>query len=704
MPVSANIMIKPIAQPLPPSLGGTGKSNLRDAITSMLPPQSGNSGKVLTTDGYNLSWASVSSSSTQGSGTVTSVSITGNSGISVTGSPITTSGTVNISLSPSGATPGQYSNPTITVDSTGRITSVSSGSSQSSGVASFNSRTGNVVLTSGDIISALVSTAIPIASGGTGATSVSGILSNILPSQTGNFGKVLSTDGANLSWVTPPGASGSAGVSSFNGRDGIVSLSQTDVTSVLSTSSTSVINTVGNSNSSSILITREANYSGGTPGFVNSALFVDTTVGSSSNSNQKTFEWGITSRIKNYTDYGENVAIYGQGNRISGNGPIWGMVAEATDMTNSNTTVSTSGTVGLEVDVWANGTDEFERRIGIDVVVGNAQQIRNNTPGISKGYAYDGIRVGPQSNNINLGEFKYGLNILNGGGQTAAVVSQANGTRGIWLKGNNEVGLELSGTYSSSAIRIPSNSSISFDPTDNIRIKYNPNNALLEFFSGSTRRGYIDMANGADNNLSSGSTTSAVTLTGDVTGTGTSTVNTSLSSTGVTPGTYGSSNKSLTVAVDSKGRISSVSESNISVSWASITDKPTTLAGYGITDGGSGAAPSGDPLVLNHASISSSEFIATTATPNQVIDQFDITEFRTVKYLIQVSNSQSYQSGELLVMHNGIEVVITEFSGLVIGNMISSFDSDISGNTARLLASPTSSNTLFKIVRTGVII
>ena len=43
---------------------------------------------------------------------------------------------------------------------------------------------------------------IPVANGGTGASTASDGLNNLLPSQTGNNGKVLATDGTNASWTT----------------------------------------------------------------------------------------------------------------------------------------------------------------------------------------------------------------------------------------------------------------------------------------------------------------------------------------------------------------------------------------------------------------------------------------------------------------------------------------------------------------------
>ena len=43
---------------------------------------------------------------------------------------------------------------------------------------------------------------IPVANGGTGAATADGAVTNLLPSQTGNNGKVLTTDGTNTSWST----------------------------------------------------------------------------------------------------------------------------------------------------------------------------------------------------------------------------------------------------------------------------------------------------------------------------------------------------------------------------------------------------------------------------------------------------------------------------------------------------------------------
>jgi hypothetical protein len=96
--------------------------------------------------------------------------------------------------------------------------------------------------------------------------------------------------------------------------------------------------------------------------------------------------------------------------------------------------------------------------------------------------------------------------------------------------------------------------------------------------------------------------------------TGTAITNATLTNTGVTPGIYNNSNTQITpFTVDSKGRIMGVSSPiTITPAWSSITNKPTTLAGYGITD----AAPINNPRFTGTVSIPSGSFLAiNTTTP-----------------------------------------------------------------------------------------
>jgi hypothetical protein len=73
-------------------------------------------------------------------------------------------------------------------------------------VPSFLSVTGNPITTSGTFMLALSGTALPITSGGTGQVTANAALNALLPSQTGiTPGYVLSTNGTNTSWVSSGG-------------------------------------------------------------------------------------------------------------------------------------------------------------------------------------------------------------------------------------------------------------------------------------------------------------------------------------------------------------------------------------------------------------------------------------------------------------------------------------------------------------------
>ena len=83
-----------ISGTVPIANGGTGQTTANAAINALLPSQTSNSGKVLSTDGSNTSWIAAS-----GTGTVTSVGFSAPSIFSVAGSPITAAGTIAMTYS-----------------------------------------------------------------------------------------------------------------------------------------------------------------------------------------------------------------------------------------------------------------------------------------------------------------------------------------------------------------------------------------------------------------------------------------------------------------------------------------------------------------------------------------------------------------------------------------------------------------------------
>lgn len=135
-----------------------------------------------------------------------------------------------------------------------------------------------------------------------------------------------------------------------------------------------------------VLFSKTSAYAGGTVGFVNPTVMVQANVTSCGNN----YEWAFLSVMNNSSSTGQNVAVYGQGNRqLTTAGATWGGVMEVREVVALND--PTVGLVGLEVDNRSNGTDANFNRVGIDVVAA-----RYNTGGAATTCSW-GVRV--QANN-----------------------------------------------------------------------------------------------------------------------------------------------------------------------------------------------------------------------------------------------------------------------------------------------------------------
>ena len=93
---------------------------------------------------------------------------------------------------------------------------------------------------------------------------------------------------------------------------------------------------------------------------------------------------------------------------------------------------------------------------------------------------------------------------------------------------------------------------------------------------------------------------------------------------------------------------------------------------------------------------------STAATTQVAIHTFPIADFRSARFTIQITNStdSTYHSTEILAIHDGTTANITEFGEVHTGSSVeATFDADVSSGNFRLLATPTSTNSMaFKVV------
>lgn len=170
-----------------------------------------------------------------------------------------------------------------------------------------------------------------------------------------------------------------------------------------------------------------------------------------------------------------------------------------------------------------------------------------------------------------------------------------------------------------------------------------------------------------------------ITVSGDATGTGTTAIALTLANSGISAGTYRS------VTVDTKGRVTAGTN-------------PTTLAGYGITD----AVQAKGAMPLANAIISTVSLSTSTTEASQVVDTFTASLYRAVKYMVQASSGTAYQVVEVLMIHDGTSVFMTEYGSVTTGANLVTLDSHISFGVVELLATPTNAATKIRVVRTAI--
>jgi hypothetical protein len=74
-----------------------------------------------------------------------------------------------------------------------------------------------------------------------------------------------------------------------------------------------------------------------------------------------------------------------------------------------------------------------------------------------------------------------------------------------------------------------------------------------------------------------------------------------------------------------------------------------------------------------------------SSTSASTIDTWALATYRSAKYIVQITQGSNYQVSEILVIHNGTTVTMTEYGILETGSNLGEFTTDISSGNVRLL-------------------
>ena len=106
---------------------------------------------------------------------------------------------------------------------------------------------------------------------------------------------------------------------------------------------------------------------------------------------------------------------------------------------------------------------------------------------------------------------------------------------------------------------------------------------------------------------------------------------------------------------------------------------------------------------MTYGQFTDNEVDLTTTTANQVIDSFPAASYRTSKYIIQaVCDTVGLHSTEIILIHDGSTVYITEYGTIFTDSSLFTIDANITAGAVNLTVTPVNPNTSFDVVRTSL--
>jgi hypothetical protein len=160
--------------------------------------------------------------------------------------------------------------------------------------------------------------------------------------------------------------------------------------------------------------------------------------------------------------------------------------------------------------------------------------------------------------------------------------------------------------------------------------------------------------------------------------------------------------------VASYGRDLSSTREALGVSGAIHTIGDVAVGGVlyaGMNDNGdiSGQSPANktiDGVFVSNCMIAGGTYDGITTTSTQIIDTFNNTVYSTAKYIVQVKDGASVHSQEIMLIHNGTDVWMSQYGIVTSAGQLGAFTSEFTGTNILLKFTPsTATNMTINVVR-----
>lgn len=97
-----------------------------------------------------------------------------------------------------------------------------------------------------------------------------------------------------------------------------------------------------------------------------------------------------------------------------------------------------------------------------------------------------------------------------------------------------------------------------------------------------------------------------------------------------------------------------------------------------------------------------SNSVNTSTTANNVVDSFPKSIYRSAKYYVQITSGSDYHVSEVLLIHDGSDVFITEYGTIYTNTALGNVSAAINSANVELLVAPTNSSSVVKTKRIAI--